>query len=95
MEHGATRNFQAEKCIEEQEKRIQQEREEEELNNPMKVGIQTVHYCHFWLASELKIWYFPNPLSGVGEPHKGFQDGNGGSGNTPGVEGAESAAGSS
>lgn len=37
MEHGATRNFQAEKFIEEEEKRIQQEREEEELNNPMKV----------------------------------------------------------
>lgn len=39
MEHGATRNFQAEKFIEEEEKRIQQEREEEELNNPMKVGV--------------------------------------------------------
>ncbi|XP_027130659.1 splicing factor YJU2 [Larimichthys crocea] len=37
MEHGATRNFQAEKLIEEEEKRITQEREEEELNNPMKV----------------------------------------------------------
>ncbi|XP_008301997.1 splicing factor YJU2 [Stegastes partitus] len=37
MEHGATRNFQAEKLIEEEEKRIQEEREEEELNNPMKV----------------------------------------------------------
>ncbi|XP_018519039.1 splicing factor YJU2 [Lates calcarifer] len=37
MEHGATRNFQAEKLIEEEETRIQQEREEEELNNPMKV----------------------------------------------------------
>ncbi|KAM9842285.1 splicing factor YJU2 [Aulostomus maculatus] len=37
MEHGATRNFQAEKIIEEEEKRVQQEREEEELNNPMKV----------------------------------------------------------
>uniref|UniRef100_UPI0037E9B7D3 splicing factor YJU2 n=1 Tax=Semicossyphus pulcher TaxID=241346 RepID=UPI0037E9B7D3 len=37
MEHGATRNFQAEKKVEEEEKRIQQEREEEELNNPMKV----------------------------------------------------------
>lgn len=37
MEHGATRNFQAEKLIEEEEKRIQQEREDEELNNPMKV----------------------------------------------------------
>nr|XP_033812185.1 splicing factor YJU2 isoform X2 [Geotrypetes seraphini] len=37
MEHGATRNFQAEKLIEEEEKRQQKEREEEELNNPMKV----------------------------------------------------------
>ncbi|XP_052558696.1 splicing factor YJU2 [Tympanuchus pallidicinctus] len=37
MEHGATRNFQAEKLLEEEEKRIQKEREEEELNNPMKV----------------------------------------------------------
>ncbi|XP_057714932.1 splicing factor YJU2 [Corythoichthys intestinalis] len=37
VEHGATRNFQAEKLIEEEEKRIQQEREDEELNNPMKV----------------------------------------------------------
>ncbi|XP_054894285.1 splicing factor YJU2 [Poeciliopsis prolifica] len=37
MEHGATRNFQAEKLLEEEEKRIQQEREDEELNNPMKV----------------------------------------------------------
>ncbi|XP_069008725.1 splicing factor YJU2 [Embiotoca jacksoni] len=37
MEHGATRNFQAEKLVEDEEKRIQQEREEEELNNPMKV----------------------------------------------------------
>ncbi|XP_078524392.1 splicing factor YJU2 [Lissotriton helveticus] len=37
MEHGATRNFQAEKLLEEDEKRQQREREEEELNNPMKV----------------------------------------------------------
>ncbi|CAN9502459.1 unnamed protein product [Ophioblennius macclurei] len=37
MEHGATRNFQAEKLIEEEEKRVQQERDDEELNNPMKV----------------------------------------------------------
>ncbi|XP_072099944.1 splicing factor YJU2 [Mobula birostris] len=37
VEHGATRNFQAEKLLEEQEKQIQKEREEEELNNPMKV----------------------------------------------------------
>lgn len=40
MEHGATRNFQAEKLIEEEEKRVQQEREDEELNNPMKVSVQ-------------------------------------------------------
>ncbi|KAJ8274138.1 hypothetical protein COCON_G00087630 [Conger conger] len=37
MEHGATRNFQAEKLMEEEEKKVQREREEEELNNPMKV----------------------------------------------------------
>ncbi|MBN3303166.1 YJU2 factor, partial [Amia calva] len=37
MEHGATRNFQAEKLIEEEEKKLQREREEEELNNPMKI----------------------------------------------------------
>ncbi|XP_020374775.2 splicing factor YJU2 isoform X2 [Rhincodon typus] len=37
MEHGATRNFQAEKLLEEQEKQMQKEREDEELNNPMKV----------------------------------------------------------
>ncbi|XP_071772056.2 splicing factor YJU2 [Centroberyx gerrardi] len=37
MEHGATRNFQAEKLMEEEEKKIQRDREEEELNNPMKV----------------------------------------------------------
>lgn len=37
IEHGASRNFQAEKLIEEEEKRLQKEREEEELNNPMKV----------------------------------------------------------
>lgn len=37
MEHGATRNFQAEKLLEEEERRVQKEREEEELSNPMKV----------------------------------------------------------
>ncbi|NXF26431.1 YJU2 factor, partial [Rhodinocichla rosea] len=37
VEHGATRNFQAQKLLEEEEKRMQKEREEEELNNPMKV----------------------------------------------------------
>ncbi|NXQ21577.1 YJU2 factor, partial [Peucedramus taeniatus] len=36
MEHGATRNFRVEKLLEEEE-RMQKEREEEELNNPMKV----------------------------------------------------------
>lgn len=48
MEHGATRNFQAEKLIEEEEKRIQQEREEEELNNPMKVGVVNIMYFVYW-----------------------------------------------
>lgn len=38
MEHGATRNFQAEKLLEEEEKRVQKEREDEELNNPMKAS---------------------------------------------------------
>lgn len=47
MEHGATRNFQAEKLIEEEEKRIQQEREEEELNNPMKVSVLKVILCSY------------------------------------------------
>uniref|UniRef100_A0A8D0C5Y8 Splicing factor YJU2 n=1 Tax=Salvator merianae TaxID=96440 RepID=A0A8D0C5Y8_SALMN len=37
MEHGATRNFQAEKLLEEEEERLQKEREDEEMNNPMKV----------------------------------------------------------
>uniref|UniRef100_A0A8C5M7N3 Splicing factor YJU2 n=1 Tax=Leptobrachium leishanense TaxID=445787 RepID=A0A8C5M7N3_9ANUR len=37
IELGATRNFQAEKLIEQEEIRFQKEREEEELNNPMKV----------------------------------------------------------
>ncbi|NWT76472.1 YJU2 factor, partial [Prunella himalayana] len=37
VEHGATRNFQAEKLLEEEEKSMQKEREEEELSNPMKV----------------------------------------------------------
>lgn len=48
MEHGATRNFQAEKLIEEEEKKIQREREEEELNNPMKVmwSIRPVSVSH-------------------------------------------------
>ena len=41
MEHGATRNFQAEKLIEQEETKIQRDREEEELNNPMKVGLNT------------------------------------------------------
>ncbi|KAL1767228.1 hypothetical protein HispidOSU_007380 [Sigmodon hispidus] len=36
MKHGATCNFQAEKLLEE-EKRVQKEPENEELNNPMKV----------------------------------------------------------
>lgn len=37
LENGATRNFQAEKLIQEEEERIKREREEEEMNNPMKV----------------------------------------------------------
>uniref|UniRef100_UPI00358E66A3 splicing factor YJU2 n=1 Tax=Myxine glutinosa TaxID=7769 RepID=UPI00358E66A3 len=37
IEHGATRNFQAEKLIEEEQMKMQKEKEEEELNNPMKV----------------------------------------------------------
>ncbi|XP_061468142.1 splicing factor YJU2-like [Rhineura floridana] len=37
MQHGATRNFQAQKLLEEEEKRLQKERKDEELNNPMKV----------------------------------------------------------
>lgn len=46
MEHGATRNFQAEKLLEEEEKRVQKEREDEELNNPMKVSrAPCVHVC--------------------------------------------------
>ena len=48
MEHGATRNFQAEKLLEEEEKRVQKEREDEELNNPMKVSQAPpvpVHAC--------------------------------------------------
>ncbi|KTF88021.1 hypothetical protein cypCar_00031954 [Cyprinus carpio] len=45
MEHGATRNFQAEKLIEEEEKKIQQEREDEELNNPMKTDPENTDYA--------------------------------------------------
>ncbi|XP_006811850.1 splicing factor YJU2-like [Saccoglossus kowalevskii] len=37
LEAGATRNFQAEKLIIEEEERLKREREEEEMNNPMKV----------------------------------------------------------
>ncbi|KAH0518278.1 Coiled-coil domain-containing protein 94 [Microtus ochrogaster] len=36
VEHGATSSFQAEKLLEEEEKRVQKEREDQELNNPMK-----------------------------------------------------------
>lgn len=50
MEHGATRNFQAEKLLEEEEKRIVQDREEEELNNPMKVSVQMeLTVCVFFI----------------------------------------------
>nr|XP_023418730.1 coiled-coil domain-containing protein 94-like [Cavia porcellus] len=47
MEHGATRNFQAEKLLEEEEKRVQKEREDEELNNPMKV-LETAPRTRSW-----------------------------------------------
>ena len=47
MEHGATRNFQAEKLLEEEEKRVQLEREEEELNNPMKVCVLKANYSSY------------------------------------------------
>lgn len=56
MEHGATRNFQAEKLIEEEEKRIQQERDDEELNNPMKV----CGFCFLFHSIFLK---FPRMLN--------------------------------
>ena len=36
-ENGATRNFQAQKLMEDEENRRQKEEEEEEQNNPMKV----------------------------------------------------------
>ena len=36
-EKGATRNFQAVKRMEDEEARLKKEKEEEELNNPMKV----------------------------------------------------------
>ena len=37
-EHGATRNFQAQKFAEQEEELLKQQREEEEMNNPMKVS---------------------------------------------------------
>ena len=37
VEHGTTRSFQAEKLLEREEKHVQKEREDEELNNPMEV----------------------------------------------------------
>ncbi|KAM7318643.1 hypothetical protein ACRRTK_021755 [Alexandromys fortis] len=37
VEHGATHSFQTEELLEEEEKRVQKEHEDEELNNPMKV----------------------------------------------------------
>lgn len=39
-ENGATRNFQAQKLMEDEENRRQKEEEEEEQNNPMKVKQQ-------------------------------------------------------
>lgn len=54
-----------------------------------------------WYVTELspgiknvQLTGFPNPLSGVGEPYKGFQDGDGGFGEPPGAEGVEPEAGS-
>ena len=45
MEHGATRNFEAEKLIDQEEKRLQAQREEDE-SNPMKVSDdQNVGMC--------------------------------------------------
>lgn len=96
IEHGATRNFQAEKLLEEEEKRIQQEREDEELNNPMKVGVQKNEnlQCSSNQSYERinKTLFVLAP--GAGESHKGFQDGDGSSGEPPGAEGAEPEAGS-
>lgn len=40
-ENGATRNFQAQKLMEDEENRKQKEEEEEEQNNPMKVRQST------------------------------------------------------
>lgn len=37
-EKGATRNFQAQLMMERQEENVKKEKEEEELNNPMKVN---------------------------------------------------------
>ncbi len=37
MEEGATRNFEAFRLAKQQEEKLKQEKEEEELNNPMKV----------------------------------------------------------
>lgn len=54
MEHGATRNFQAEKLIEEEEKRIQQEREDEELNNPMKVSVKILYWYIWYILNGVK-----------------------------------------
>lgn len=63
MEHGATRNFQAEKLLEEEEKRMQKEREEEELNNPMKV--QERDLCRKQMA--LLPWlFFPGEAGDFG-----------------------------
>ncbi|KAL8184129.1 UNVERIFIED_CONTAM: hypothetical protein K2H54_007272 [Gekko kuhli] len=45
VEHGATRNFQAEKLREEEEKRWQKAREDEEFSNPMKVWENRTKDC--------------------------------------------------
>lgn len=44
-ENGATRNFQAQKLMEDEETRRQKEEEEEEQNNPMKVEKLSCSSC--------------------------------------------------
>jgi hypothetical protein len=51
-EKGATRNFQAIKRAEDEEERLKREREEEGLNNPMKVNIFVLFSFHFIQGSK-------------------------------------------
>ena len=44
MEEGATRNFEAFRLAKKQEQKAKEEKEEEELNNPMKV--ESLHCSH-------------------------------------------------